>query len=85
VRVQRTRLEESILMQGEPNRIDPDKWRPLIMRFQKFYGLEPNQLHDSTLGKIPEQLSRARDVDTARAASRIKRPGACIALTAAAG
>jgi len=70
VRIQRVHVEESILMDGEPNRIDPDKWRPLIMSFQKFYGLEPNQLHDSTLGQIPEQLYRTHDVDTARTASR---------------
>jgi flavin reductase (DIM6/NTAB) family NADH-FMN oxidoreductase RutF len=70
VRVQRVHLEESILMEGEPNRVDPDKWRPLIMSFQKFYGLEQNQLHDSTLGKISESLYRTPDVDTARAALR---------------
>jgi flavin reductase (DIM6/NTAB) family NADH-FMN oxidoreductase RutF len=69
-RVQRVHLEESILMEGEPNRIDPDKWRPLIMSFQKFYGLEQNQLHESTLGKISESMYRTRDVDTARAALR---------------
>lgn len=48
-------LEESILMQGNPNRIDPDKWRPLIMSFQKFYGLG-EQVHASTLSQIPERL-----------------------------
>ena len=66
VRVQRVHVEESILVDGEPNRIDPDKWRPLIMSFQKFYGLERKQLHESTLGKIAESLYRTRDVDTAR-------------------
>jgi flavin reductase (DIM6/NTAB) family NADH-FMN oxidoreductase RutF len=70
VRVQRVHLEESILMEGEPDRIDPDKWRPLIMSFQKFYGLEQNQLHESTLGQISESLYRTRDVDTARGALR---------------
>jgi hypothetical protein len=33
VRIQRVHLEESILMHGERDRIDPDKWRPLIMSF----------------------------------------------------
>ena len=74
VRVQRVHVEESILMDGEPNRIDPDKWRPLIMSFQKFYGLEGKQLHESTLGKIAESLYRTPDVDTARVASRIGEP-----------
>lgn len=69
VRIQRVHLEESILMQGESNRIDPDKWRPLIMSFQKFYGLTPNQLHESTLAEIPESLYRSPDVDRARGAT----------------
>ena len=59
VRIQRVHIEETILMNGEPNRIDPNKWRPLIMSFQEFYGLGP-QLQSSTLGQIPESLYRSR-------------------------
>ncbi len=66
VRIQRVHLEESILMDGEPNRVDPDKWRPLIMSFQKFYGLESQQVHQSTLSQIPEYTYRSPDVDRAR-------------------
>jgi flavin reductase (DIM6/NTAB) family NADH-FMN oxidoreductase RutF len=43
VRVARVHLEASILMSGLPNRVDPDKWRPLIMSLQKFYGLGTEQ------------------------------------------
>jgi flavin reductase (DIM6/NTAB) family NADH-FMN oxidoreductase RutF len=68
-RIQRVHLEESILMEGEPDRIDPDKWRPLIMSFQNFYGLGP-QLHDSTLAKISESLYRGPDIERARAVGR---------------
>lgn len=67
VRIQRVHLEESILMSGESNRIDPDKWRPLIMSFQQFYGLG-SQLHASTLGQIPESMYRSPDVDRVRIA-----------------
>jgi len=67
VRIQRVHLEESILMSGASNRIDPDKWRPLIMSFQQFYGLG-SQLHASTLGQIPESMYRSPDVDRARIA-----------------
>jgi flavin reductase (DIM6/NTAB) family NADH-FMN oxidoreductase RutF len=67
VRIQRVHLEESILMDGEPNRVDPDKWRHLIMSFQKFYGLAPGQIHESTLAEISESLYRSPDVDRARA------------------
>ena len=76
VRIQRVHLEESILMDGEPNRIDPDKWRPLIMSFQQFYGLGP-RVHDSTLAQIPESLYRGPDIERARSASMMRElPGA---------
>lgn len=64
VRIQRVHVEESILMAGEHNRIDPDKWRPLIMSFQKFYGLGA-QVHSSTLAQIPESSYRSPDLDRA--------------------
>ena len=57
VRVTRVHIHTSIQMDGAENRIDPDKWRPLIMSFQKFYGLGP-QLHESTLATIPEEMYR---------------------------
>src|SRR5262249_44850133 len=66
VRVQRVHVQKELLVDGEPNRIDPDKWRPLIMSFQKFYGLAPGQLHESHLGSVPEALYRSPDVDRAR-------------------
>ncbi len=71
VRIQRVHLEESILMNGDPNRVDPDKWRPLIMSFQKFYGLDSHQVHDSTLAQIPEHTYRSPDVDRARYLAQI--------------
>lgn len=69
VRIQRVHLEESILMRGESNRIDPDKWRPLIMSFQNFYGLGP-KLQPSTLATIPESMYRSPDVERARDINR---------------
>ncbi len=68
VRILRVHLEDSILMAGERDRIDPDKWRPLIMSFQQFYGLGP-QVHDSTLARIPESLYRGPDIERARRAA----------------
>lgn len=64
-RIQRVHLEESILAKDDRNRIDPDKWRPLIMSFQHFYGLG-TQLHDSTLAQIPEAAYRGPDIARAR-------------------
>lgn len=60
VRVQRVYAQQSLLVDGEPNRIDPDKWRPLIMSFQKFYGLAPGQIHEPTLAKIRRLCIAAR-------------------------
>ena len=72
LRVQRVHVEQSLQMRGEPNRIDPDLWRPLIMSFQKFYGLAPGQLQGSTLASIPEAMYRSPDVDRARNAASVR-------------
>jgi hypothetical protein len=69
LRIQRVHLDERILMQGERDRVDPDQWRPLIMSFQKFYGLGAGQLHESTLARIPEAMYHSPDVDRARSAA----------------
>lgn len=53
VRIQRVHVHPDLLMEGHANRIDPDKWSPLIMSFQKFYGLG-RQVHASRLADIPE-------------------------------
>ena len=68
VRIQRVHAEQSILMDGHDNRIDPNKWRPLILSFQEFYGLSP-KLHPSALGTIPEDLYRGPDLERARAST----------------
>lgn len=65
-RILRVHLDAAILLDGDPSRIDPDKWRPLIMSFQKFYGLG-DQVRPSTLSSIPEGVYRSPDVDKARA------------------
>jgi flavin reductase (DIM6/NTAB) family NADH-FMN oxidoreductase RutF len=56
VRVTRVHVHAGLSMEGEPNRIDPDKWRPLIMSFAQFYGLAPEKLQRSELGQIPEAM-----------------------------
>lgn len=65
MRIQRVYLESSILLEGHTNRVDPDKWRPLIMSFQQFYGLG-EQVHPSTLAQIPESLYYSADIDRAK-------------------
>ena len=57
VRIVRTHVDEGILMTGFDDRIDPDKWRPLIMSFCQFYGLG-ERVWQSTLAEIPETAYR---------------------------
>jgi flavin reductase (DIM6/NTAB) family NADH-FMN oxidoreductase RutF len=61
VEIVRVHADNSLLVPGEPDRIDPDKWRPLIMSFQQFYGLTP-RLQKSTLATIPESAYRMQPV-----------------------
>ncbi|MEV5505319.1 flavin reductase family protein [Streptomyces orinoci] len=68
VRVQRVLVHPDIRAAGTEDRIDPDAWRPLIMSFQRLYGLGA-EVHPSTLARIPERLYRSPDVDRARTAA----------------
>jgi flavin reductase (DIM6/NTAB) family NADH-FMN oxidoreductase RutF len=64
VRVVRVHVDERIRMAGHANRIDPVRWRPLIMSFQQFFGLG-DILHHSTLAAIPESAYRPSAVRAA--------------------
>jgi flavin reductase (DIM6/NTAB) family NADH-FMN oxidoreductase RutF len=64
VRVVRVHVAESLRMDGHEDRIDPDRWRPLIMSFCHFYGLG-GKIHPSTLAEIPESAYRPRGATVA--------------------
>ena len=66
VRITRVHAHPSLIMDGHPNRIDPDKWQPLIMNFQKLYGVSNVEAAASRLAEIDEDLYRMPDVDRAR-------------------
>lgn len=68
-RIQRVHADERILASGQSNRIDPEKWRPLLMSFMQFYGLGM-QFPGSKLAEIPQSLYRVPDIDNARNAHR---------------
>jgi flavin reductase (DIM6/NTAB) family NADH-FMN oxidoreductase RutF len=59
LRIVRIHVDASIRMTGHDDRIDPEKWRPLIMSFQQFFGLG-EIVHESTLSRIPETVYRPR-------------------------
>lgn len=60
VKILRVHAHENIIMGDHPNRIDPDKWRPMIMSFQRFYGIT-GELQASELAKIDEEMYRKPD------------------------
>jgi flavin reductase (DIM6/NTAB) family NADH-FMN oxidoreductase RutF len=59
VRVLRTHVLEELRTKGHPNRVDADKWRPMIMSFQELYGLRKGNLGSSALAKVNEEKYRA--------------------------
>jgi flavin reductase (DIM6/NTAB) family NADH-FMN oxidoreductase RutF len=65
VRVTRVHVDQAIVKKDAPNHIDPDLWRPLIMSFQRFYGLG-REVRNSRLATIPEAMYRGPDTDRAR-------------------
>lgn len=64
MRITKVHAHPSVLMDGHPNRIDPNRWRPLIMSFQRYYGLG-DELTQSRLAAIPESQYRSPDIDRA--------------------
>jgi flavin reductase (DIM6/NTAB) family NADH-FMN oxidoreductase RutF len=57
VRIRRVHVDERLLAAGHDDRIDPDRWRPLMMSFCHFYGLG-GRLQPSRLAEIPESMYR---------------------------
>jgi flavin reductase (DIM6/NTAB) family NADH-FMN oxidoreductase RutF len=57
VRVQRVHVHPGIRLDGTANRIDPVAWRPLIMSFQRFFGLG-DEVHPSRLAQVDEEAYR---------------------------
>ncbi|OAA78542.1 FMN-binding split barrel [Akanthomyces lecanii RCEF 1005] len=58
LKVLRVHVLERLRMPGHVNRIDPDRWRPMIMSFQQIYGLRDTKIAPSQLAEIDEELYR---------------------------
>ncbi|KAK3182648.1 hypothetical protein K4F52_006099 [Lecanicillium sp. MT-2017a] len=58
LKVLRVHVHNDLRMKGFANRIDPDKWRPMIMSFQELYGLKAGKLGFSQLAEIDEEKYR---------------------------
>ncbi|KAI9897351.1 hypothetical protein N3K66_007207 [Trichothecium roseum] len=61
--VVRVRVAHGLRMAGHANRVDPDRWRPMIMSFQHLYGLAPGKLGESALARIDEEHYRPLAAD----------------------
>jgi flavin reductase (DIM6/NTAB) family NADH-FMN oxidoreductase RutF len=59
LRILRVHVSAEVRHPQHPNRIDPDRWRPLVMSFQQLYGLG-ERVAPSTLAEIPEDAYRPR-------------------------
>jgi flavin reductase (DIM6/NTAB) family NADH-FMN oxidoreductase RutF len=55
--VTRVWVAPELQLEGYSHRIDPDRWRPLIMSFQQFYALGA-RVHPSRLASIDEERYR---------------------------
>jgi flavin reductase (DIM6/NTAB) family NADH-FMN oxidoreductase RutF len=51
VAITRVHIDEKLIMMGEKNYIDPEKWNPLIMNFCEFFGIS-GKLHPSRLAPL---------------------------------
>ena len=58
VRIKRIHIDDSLLMDDDPTRVDPQKWKPLIMSFREFFSLT-EQVRSSQLATYPENLHSA--------------------------
>jgi flavin reductase (DIM6/NTAB) family NADH-FMN oxidoreductase RutF len=58
VMVLQTHVLDELRMDGHANREDTDKWRPMIMSFQRLYGLRDGELASSTLAGIDAESYR---------------------------
>jgi flavin reductase (DIM6/NTAB) family NADH-FMN oxidoreductase RutF len=57
VAITRVHIDEKLIMMGEKNYIDPEKWNPLIMNLCEFFGIS-GKLHPSRLAPLFGPASR---------------------------
>ena len=58
VRSLRVSIHPELRLDGYKNRVDADKWKPMIMMFCDLYGLRDGKLKHSRLAEIGEELYR---------------------------
>jgi flavin reductase (DIM6/NTAB) family NADH-FMN oxidoreductase RutF len=58
VKVLRVSIHDELRLEGYKNRIDADRWKPMIMMFCELYGLKDGKLEHSRLADIKEEMYR---------------------------
>ncbi|ETI29601.1 hypothetical protein G647_02054 [Cladophialophora carrionii CBS 160.54] len=58
VRILRISVHQELRLNGHRNRVDADKWKPMIMMFCDLYGLRDGKLEPSKLAEIEEEMYR---------------------------
>jgi flavin reductase (DIM6/NTAB) family NADH-FMN oxidoreductase RutF len=58
VEVVSTRIRPQLKLEGHENRVDAEKWKPMIMMFSDLFGLRDGKLKHSRLADIEEELYR---------------------------
>ncbi len=68
VRIKRVHVDPKLIVPGTSYHIDPNAWRPLIMSFDRFYGLTGELPEESRVADhaFAEHLYRSPDIDRAR-------------------
>lgn len=64
LQVRRVHVRPDLRLAGHENRIDPTCWRPLIMSFQRYFGLGAPR-PEARLARVPEEAYRIPEVDPA--------------------
>ncbi|EEQ90018.2 uncharacterized protein BDCG_05138 [Blastomyces dermatitidis ER-3] len=59
LKILRVYVEDDLRLGGYANRIDSEKWQPLIMCFSEFYGMGKHKLVPSRLAEIDEEAYRS--------------------------
>lgn len=56
LRIVKAHVHESILQAPDSERIDPQRWQPLLMKFRQLFGDGAQALTDSRLARGPEEM-----------------------------
>ncbi|OAX84670.1 hypothetical protein ACJ72_00962 [Emergomyces africanus] len=59
LKILRVHVEDRLRLAGYENRIDSEKWQPIIMCFSEFYGMGRTKLVPSRLAEIDEEAYRS--------------------------